>query len=89
VRVGGATYYWVALPTDATCMIIAAARVGTTIPFSAWFILFDRGALAILRVVIEVTVDLEINARTAVSMAFSRSCKPGSGPPCWAHSLAV
>ena len=86
---GGTTYYWVAPPTAATCMIIAAARVGTTIPFSAWFILFDRGALAILCVVIEITGDLEVNARTAVSMAFSRSRKPGSGSPCWAHSLAV
>lgn len=86
---GGTTYYWVAPPTAATRMIIAAARVGTTVPFSAWFILFDGGALAILGAVIEVTGDLEVNARTAVSMAFSRSCKPGSGSPCWVRSLAV
>ena len=31
--------------------------------------------------------DLEVIARTAISIAFKRSCMPGPGSPCWAHSL--
>jgi len=44
---------------------------------------------AVLDMATDIVGGLEVNAKTAVSMAFSRSCMPGSGLPCWAQSFAI
>ena len=31
--------------------------------------------------------DLGVMAKTVILIAFKRSCMPGSGLPCWAHSF--
>ena len=43
---------------------------------------------AVLDMATDIVGGLEVNAKTAVSMAFSRSSMPGSGSPCWEQSFA-